>query len=256
MNSSAAALLLLWENPMVCCCLALLSVSVILLIALYIQCTKWPKIHILLLWPRRINRFIYQPRYCPHIETSNWPGNEAARRTDPFIHQRPHIETSNWPGNEAARRTNQQPLVEIDNSATRRKRRRRANREQSRLQTSTVPSPAPMDCSDTVTDLKEEVCKLNAQLVEENDKLKEEASQLNAQLVEEKDKLKKVLDAQLGEEKDKHNNCVVCFENKHEVLLKPCNHFCLCVSCLPKLTVRCCPICNQTFSDSEKIFHA
>ena len=60
------------------------------------------------------------------------------------------------------------------------------------------------------------------------------------------------LNAELTEEKDKHL-CVVCLEKKREVLLKPCKHYCLCRSCLPKL--HCCPICNQRISSSEKIYH-
>ncbi len=60
------------------------------------------------------------------------------------------------------------------------------------------------------------------------------------------------LNAELSEEKDKHL-CVVCFERKREVLLKPCKHYCICRSCLPKL--HCCPVCKQRISSSEKIYH-
>ena len=60
------------------------------------------------------------------------------------------------------------------------------------------------------------------------------------------------LNTQLAQEKDK-NLCVVCLDHRREVLLKPCNHYCLCLTCIRSL--RNCPVCTQRISRSEKIFH-
>ncbi len=188
MNYFLDTLLFMWKNLMG------LSICVVLLITLYMlirifisRCTK-----------RRSSRQL-QPRTrntTPSLESRQLqPRTRATRNTTPSI--------------------NQQSTIETSTSATTIRQRRVSGDS-----TSTVPSPASSYTTDRSDfGLKDEVSKLNAQLVEE---------------------------------KDKHN-CVVCFENKREVLLKPCNHFCLCVSCLPKL--KRCPICNQTISSSEKIFH-
>ncbi len=69
--------------------------------------------------------------------------------------------------------------------------------------------------------------------------------------MEQKDEVSR-LNEKLIEEKYRHS-CVVCLGNEREILLKPCKHFCLCVSCLSQL--KRCPVCNQTISTSEKIFH-
>ena len=60
------------------------------------------------------------------------------------------------------------------------------------------------------------------------------------------------LNSELSQEKDK-NLCVVCLDNRRELLLKPCNHYCLCTDCMP--TLRKCPVCTQAIRSTEKIFH-
>lgn len=58
---------------------------------------------------------------------------------------------------------------------------------------------------------------------------------------------------ELSLERDK-SLCVVCLDGNREVLLKPCNHYCLCSSCSEGL--RECPMCKKRIQKTEKIFHA
>ena len=57
---------------------------------------------------------------------------------------------------------------------------------------------------------------------------------------------------ELNKEKDK-SVCVVCLDNKRDVVLKPCNHFCLCSDCSKVLKE--CPMCKKKIRKKEKIFH-
>ena len=58
---------------------------------------------------------------------------------------------------------------------------------------------------------------------------------------------------ELSQERDKFL-CVVCQDLKREVILKPCNHYCLCHDCSRAL--RECPICKSRVRNMEKIYHA
>ena len=58
---------------------------------------------------------------------------------------------------------------------------------------------------------------------------------------------------ELSLERDK-SLCIVCMDAKREVLLKPCNHYCLCSGCSKGL--RECPMCKKKKRKAEKIFHA
>ena len=58
---------------------------------------------------------------------------------------------------------------------------------------------------------------------------------------------------QLSMEIDK-SLCVICLDNTRELVLKPCNHYCLCSSCSNGLTE--CPLCLKKIHSTEKIFHA
>ena len=60
------------------------------------------------------------------------------------------------------------------------------------------------------------------------------------------------VNSELSQEKDK-NLCVVCLVNRRELVLKPCNHYCLCTDCRP--TLRKCPVCTHVIRSTEKIFH-
>ena len=58
---------------------------------------------------------------------------------------------------------------------------------------------------------------------------------------------------ELSQERDRFL-CVVCQDLKREVILKPCNHYCLCYDCSNSL--RECPICKSRIRKTEKIYHA
>ena len=57
---------------------------------------------------------------------------------------------------------------------------------------------------------------------------------------------------ELSQERDK-SLCVVCLDATRKMLLKPCNHYCLCYDCLQGL--RECPVCKRRIQTTEKIFH-
>ena len=58
---------------------------------------------------------------------------------------------------------------------------------------------------------------------------------------------------ELSMERDK-SLCVVCLDANREILVKPCNHYCLCSGCSKEL--RECPMCKTRIQRTEKIFHA
>ena len=60
------------------------------------------------------------------------------------------------------------------------------------------------------------------------------------------------LTADLEREREK-KLCVVCLDNKRELLLRPCNHFCLCSNCL-RLIDNKCPVCRGNILYTERIY--
>ncbi len=56
------------------------------------------------------------------------------------------------------------------------------------------------------------------------------------------------------EREEERKLCVVCLDRHKEVLLRPCNHYCVCSHCLRALGRRC-PICRKLFMTSEKLYH-
>lgn len=58
---------------------------------------------------------------------------------------------------------------------------------------------------------------------------------------------------ELSQEHDK-SLCIVCQDMKREVIVKPCNHYCLCQDCSSAL--RKCPMCKSGIRNVEKIYHA
>ena len=46
-------------------------------------------------------------------------------------------------------------------------------------------------------------------------------------------------------------NCVVCFENEINILLKPCNHLCTCEKCTKQIDS--CPMCRKKIKEINKI---
>lgn len=56
----------------------------------------------------------------------------------------------------------------------------------------------------------------------------------------------------LSQEREK-SQCIVCMDANREVLLKPCNHYCMCSDCSKGF--RECPVCQKKLRKAEKIFH-
>ncbi|PAA65561.1 hypothetical protein BOX15_Mlig016736g2, partial [Macrostomum lignano] len=48
--------------------------------------------------------------------------------------------------------------------------------------------------------------------------------------------------------------CVVCLDRERNIMLQPCNHFCLCDACHQRLKRRVCPICNRPIASVLPVF--
>lgn len=48
--------------------------------------------------------------------------------------------------------------------------------------------------------------------------------------------------------------CLICFENKRDVLFVPCHHFILCSQCSDKIRKTECFVCKQPITKTEKIY--
>lgn len=46
-------------------------------------------------------------------------------------------------------------------------------------------------------------------------------------------------------------SCVICFENKRNVLFKPCNHICICDTCSGSSDLKNCVLCNAELTSYE-----
>ena len=47
--------------------------------------------------------------------------------------------------------------------------------------------------------------------------------------------------------------CVVCLDRPRVMMMRPCNHYCICEECSRNLTR--CPICTKRFRHMEKIYN-
>ena len=65
---------------------------------------------------------------------------------------------------------------------------------------------------------------------------------------------KEALDEDAVEELKDLVTCIVCFENKRNSLLVPCNHFCVCSGCANRLEA--CPICRTPIFERHAIYMA
>lgn len=88
---------------------------------------------------------------------------------------------------------------------------------------------------------------LEAQLQEEKERvrrLEEKVQQLNS----ERDSLRL-----RQAKKDGGGECAVCMKNKRQLLLRPCNHFCVCGGCIDILQGKC-PICRKVIQRTERVY--
>ena len=104
-----------------------------------------------------------------------------------------------------------------------------------KLETAANSSSSGMD--DTVQESTDSV-KSDNELTSDSELLRRQLHRANEELSQERDKFV----------------CVVCQDLKRDVILKPCNHYCLCHDCSKAL--RECPICKSRVQKTEKIYHA
>ena len=149
------------------------------------------------------------------------------------------------------------------------------NRTNIEIAASIIPPCAPKQdnasqmSTDSDTELLREISMLrqtNKKLSREQDKLlqvevlQKQLQEANAELSRERDKflcvelLQRQLqeaNEELSQERDKFL-CVVCQDLKREVILKPCNHCCLCPNCSKAL--KQCPVCKRRIQRKEKFY--
>ncbi len=58
----------------------------------------------------------------------------------------------------------------------------------------------------------------------------------------------------LREEEKKERECIFCMVKPKNIVLKPCNHICMCEDCSKKIMMKKCPICNLEYSTMEKLY--
>ena len=114
-----------------------------------------------------------------------------------------------------------------------------------------------------MTESEVTIASLTSQLNEAKDKLSHSSS-LNQQL----EKNNASLTSQLNETRNQlseveknynllseRNLCVICQDAQKTILLRPCNHYCLCGNCASNVTaVRRCPLCNTTITERITVY--
>ena len=103
---------------------------------------------------------------------------------------------------------------------------------------------------------KASIASLTSQLNEFKDKLSLSSSQLNEarNQLSELEKNYKLLTGD-HEALSERYLCVICQDAQKTILLRPCNHLCLCGNCASNVTaVRRCPLCNTTITERMKVF--
>ena len=74
-------------------------------------------------------------------------------------------------------------------------------------------------------------------------------------LKKENDTLKKELEIMKSSSNNNSNDddvsCIICYDNKRDVLFKPCNHICLCDICYGTTDLKRCILCNVELTPYE-----
>ncbi len=63
----------------------------------------------------------------------------------------------------------------------------------------------------------------------------------------------RLLERELEKEVDS-KQCVVCLDKPRELMIRPCNHYCVCRNCRRKINK--CPMCTRWISSTEKVYNA
>ncbi len=58
----------------------------------------------------------------------------------------------------------------------------------------------------------------------------------------------------LYEEEQREKLCVICDSNPKNIILRPCNHVCLCEDCVKRLRGGKCPMCQSKYGAAEKLY--
>ena len=68
--------------------------------------------------------------------------------------------------------------------------------------------------------------------------------------------IKEVKDGDNNNNNNSNDECVICLTERKCVMLKPCNHICLCDNCsaLSEKAVSLCPICRKKWTSRERVF--
>ena len=75
------------------------------------------------------------------------------------------------------------------------------------------------------------------------DQVQEATAMMRSRLLE--------LEEQLMREEEA-KQCVVCMDKSRQVMIRPCNHYCVCEECIEQL--RRCPICNNRIRRHQRVF--
>jgi hypothetical protein len=59
------------------------------------------------------------------------------------------------------------------------------------------------------------------------------------------------LDSSYMNKSEFKRTCTICYENEIKVLLKPCNHLCVCSNCSKKIDN--CPMCRENIFAKEEV---
>ena len=55
------------------------------------------------------------------------------------------------------------------------------------------------------------------------------------------------------QKEEESKQCVVCMDRLREMIIRPCNHYCVCQSCARRLPK--CPLCNRRIGRAEKVYN-
>ncbi|CEL94317.1 unnamed protein product [Vitrella brassicaformis CCMP3155] len=60
--------------------------------------------------------------------------------------------------------------------------------------------------------------------------------------------LRQEMQQEMQRQMEERTDCQICQERERSVVLRPCNHFCICLQCAQTMQPRQCPLCRQAFT--------
>ena len=57
-------------------------------------------------------------------------------------------------------------------------------------------------------------------------------------------------------QEEENKKCIICYSGDREMILKPCNHICVCQNCCKRIIQDSnkCPFCQNRIIESERIY--